>query len=543
MKASWLVAVIATLFATTGFASTQFEQGVVKKSAIPGEFILKFSTNQKVSSMSQFAASIGEPAIVFNSLALNNHARVIMSAKVGSGFSTHVLINSKKMGAFMWGKLSKHGKLLDMQPNYKYEGEFREGLQAPNDPDIGEQYFHTNMGNSQAWPLLNLQNKIIVAVTDDGIDLDHEDLKDSIYTNPNEIPGNGIDDDHNGYIDDVNGWDFASDDNDPRPTSGSHGTHVAGIIGASIDNGVGVAGTAAPIVELMPIRFYGGNFTSAMVAEAYRYAADNGAHIVSTSYNIDFFVGDKIFEEAIAYVYNKGLIHFNSAGNGYRPDPARKAFEELILVCSTNQDDAKSDFSNYGEGVEICAPGGDILSTLPDDGYGTMSGTSMATPNAAAAAAVLWSQHPKWTRDQVVAQLLGTADNVDSVNPNYIEQMGMGRVNTFRSIQEDLPAPAVKSIVESDQGAVTLVNGELRVKFTHRLDPKTVNQDKFILSGPSGSVKMKLAKPYKMGSDFVTLQVGSLSVGDYTLTVDSSIRDPFGQSLQGDKQVAFIIQQ
>ncbi len=293
-----------------------------------------------------------------------------------------------------------------------------------------------------------------MGITDDGIDLDHEDLKNNIWKNSKEVPNNRIDDDNNGYIDDVYGWDFISNDNDPRPDRSSygvadHGTHVAGIVAGDVNNGVGIVG-AAPRVKLMPLKFYGsGAWTSAIVARAYAYAADNGAKIISTSYNVDSFVGDPVYEAALDYAYDKGVLIFNSAGNNGMKDPARGKLDQFLLVCSTEikpeAADKKSSFSNYGARIDICSPGSDILSTIPDDGYEEMSGTSMATPNAAGVAALIWSIFPRWTREQVAAQLLGTTEIIESKNTAYSGMLGTGRTSSLRAALDRARLPEIKS--------------------------------------------------------------------------------------------------
>ncbi len=191
-----------------------------------------------------------------------------------------------------------------------------------------------------------------------------------------------------------------------------------------------------------------GAWTSTVIFNSYKYATDNGAKIISTSYNIDSFAADPTFASALDYAYTRGVLHFNSAGNNSQLNPPRQAFDQLVFVASTESNDAKSSFSNYGYGTDISAPGGAIYATLPGDTYGTMSGTSMSTPNAAAVAALIWSAHPTWTRDQVAAQIMGTADNIDAVNPSYAGNLGSGRANAFRAVTESIVAPRFKGLLK-----------------------------------------------------------------------------------------------
>lgn len=316
------------------------------------------------------------------------------------------------------------------------------------DPRFNEQIHHQIIKSEQAWQISTGSENIVVAVTDNGFQLDHDDMQGSWWSNEDEIAGNNIDDDKNGFVDDINGWNFDADNNDVTPgEQNSHGTHVAGIIAAQAHNGIGVAGVA-PKVKVMPLKFYGENrWSSLTVFNTYKYAIENGAKIISTSYNIDGFVDDKLYLEALEMAHQNDVLVFNSAGNDRRKDPPRKVFENLVLVCSTQSNpkrssriDQLSKFSNYGEGIDLCAPGDPILSTvngryLNESRYGSLEGTSMATPVAASIAALIWSQNPTWTKDQVLAKLLKSCDDVSAQNSRYSSQMGAGRVNALKAIQ------------------------------------------------------------------------------------------------------------
>ncbi len=322
--------------------------------------------------------------------------------------------------------------------------------QTSDDPRFSEQRHHSLIQTSAAWEIELGSPEVIVAVTDNGFELSHTDLAANLWKNSNEIPNNGIDDDQNGFIDDVNGWNFDANNNDPTPgEQNSHGTHVAGIIAALKANAVGVAGIA-PQVKVMPIKFYGENrWTSAIVFNSYKYAMDNGAKIINTSYNIDGFVNDKIYLEALQYVKEKNGLVFNSAGNNGEKDPPRRSLSDIILVCSTQanrvkpqNDDVISKFSNYGQGIDLCAPGDPILSTINgqyqgQSRYGELSGTSMASPVAAAVAALIWSRNPNFTNDEVLAKLLESTDNIDDKNPKFRGLMGSGRINALKAVQQN----------------------------------------------------------------------------------------------------------
>ena len=333
----------------------------------------------------------------------------------------------------------------NVHPNYTYFGNYLEVEPQTNDANLGEQLHHEQIKTFQAWNTTQGNSELIVAVTDNEFEIDHDDLKNQWWKNENEIEGNGIDDDGNGYIDDVYGWDFVGQDNNVDVVeSPTHGTHVAGIIAAQANNGIGIAGIA-PNVKVMPLRWYGEErrWTSAIVAETYRYAVDNGAKIINTSYNIDGLVDDQVYLDSIEYVNAAGAIIFNSAGNNNKKNPPRQKIEDIVLVCAVNtkkgrRQDKRSGFSNYGTGIDICAPGDPIYSTVQrryqgNSRYGKLSGTSMASPIAAAVTALIWSSNPNYSREEVIKKLLDSADNIDKRNRRFKGMLGSGRVNAFKA--------------------------------------------------------------------------------------------------------------
>lgn len=435
-------------------------------------------------------------------------------------------------------------------PNFYYPGDPRDIV--PNDPSYGSQYHHALMGDNLAWNTTLGSPTITIGITDDGVDLVHPDLAPNIWTNPGEIAGNGLDDDGNGYIDDVNGWDWANGNNNPAPDGGSHGTHVTGIAAARTNNGIGVAGVCGQCT-IVPLQFYGGlnNWTAAIINETYSYAADNGVKILSTSYNIDGFVGDPVFAAGLDYMYDEGVLHFNSAGNGNALNPPRQVFTHVLLVASTDNTDTRSSFSNYGTGVDIAAPGSDILSTLPSNTYGLNSGTSMATPNASGAAGLIWSAFPSWTREQVAAALLANADNIDAINPAYAGLLGTGRVNTFKAINNPIPPPQVRAITGLPAEGGTISSGALgniTVQFNQLLDPASANtiaNFRLLSSGSNGvfgdpddvNIPLTALDLYRVGTNLQNFQINNtaLPCGTYRFILTSGgLKNPFNSSLDGN---------
>lgn len=264
------------------------------------------------------------------------------------------------------------------------------GPPLPDDPLFGQQWALHNVGQTggtadadidapEAWQSHGAgSSSVVVAVVDTGVYIGHEDLKDNIWRNPGEIPGNGRDDDRNGYVDDVNGFDFyAYDSTVYDPSDGDqHGTHVAGIIGAAGDNSVGISGVNHE-VTIMPVKFLGpGGGGEYEGAEAIIYAVDNGADVINCSWG-----GPKseVIEQALQYAAQHGVVVCVAAGNdssdideyGEWAYPASSDATCVITVASTDHNDELSWFSNYGdETVEIAAPGEEVTSTLPYDAVG-----------------------------------------------------------------------------------------------------------------------------------------------------------------------------
>jgi subtilisin family serine protease len=253
------------------------------------------------------------------------------------------------------------------------------------------------MGIESAWRQ-TVGTGVTVAIVDSGADLGHPDLLPNLWTNPGEIPGNGVDDDGNGYVDDVHGFDFVDGDGTPQDANG-HGTHVAGIVGARGGNGIGVAGVAWN-VKLMIVRVLDGNAqgTTTSVAEGIRYAVDNGARIVNLSLAGPSSTPD--LESAVQYAQARGVLIVAAAGNdghdlASAPTyPAAYGESNVIGVAATTRDGGLSSVSDYGPGADVAAPGEEILSTALGGGYEWRTGTSMAAPQVTGALALLASVRP-----------------------------------------------------------------------------------------------------------------------------------------------------
>lgn len=319
--------------------------------------------------------------------------------------------------------LKDNPDVLAVQPNYYYY------LDAtPDDPRFGDLWGISKISAPAAWDTTTGSSTTIVAVIDTGIQYTHEDLAANIWTNPLEIAGNNIDDDSNGKIDDIHGYDFRFDDPDPNDEHG-HGTHVAGTIGAEGNNTLGVAGVNWN-VKLMAIKIYdstGLGTTSAMLINAYNYITamrqrGENIRVTNNSYSgCDEACGfDQATKDALDEMGQAGVLNVFAAGNANTDIDANPAYPgaysspDVFTVASSTSTDTRSGFSNFGVvNVDIAAPGSGILSTIFNGtGYGVKSGTSMASPHVAGAAALLSSHNPALSASSLKATLMNSADQL-----------------------------------------------------------------------------------------------------------------------------------
>lgn len=368
--------------------------------------------------------------------------------------------------------------LAPLQTSTK-DGKFYLAGLAVSDTNIGEQWHLEKIRADAAWEKTQGSDDIVVAVIDTGIDLNHPDLANNIWVNSKEIPNNGVDDDNNGYVDDVRGWDFVENDNSPEPNLKNkqnnavihHGTAVAGIIAAEGNNafaGSGVAWRA----KIMPLKIFDetGESNILLVGAAIEYAIKQKADIINMS-----FVGlvySEFLEQKIKAAYQAGILLIAAAGkeNGAEK-PADLDKSRLYPIChdgaggenwilgvaATDKDDKKTEFSNYGKNcVDISAPGIKINSSLFQDAGDTafnsyfgggLSGTSMAAPQVAGAAVLIKALYPNYTNQQLMQALLGSVDNIDGINPDYAGRLGKGRLNVYRAVAY----PAISMETEAEQ--------------------------------------------------------------------------------------------
>ncbi|MCF7837456.1 MAG: S8 family serine peptidase [Candidatus Marinimicrobia bacterium] len=348
---------------------------------------------------------------------------------------------------------------------------------TPDDPLFGDLWGMARIRAPRAWDVSQGSEDIVVAVIDTGIRPTHEDLADNIWVNPGEIPDNGIDDDGNGYVDDVWGWDFVNDDNDPTDDQG-HGTHCAGTIGAVGNNALGVAGVNWT-VKLVALKFLDsdGYGDTADAVRAVEYAAGLSAYIRLTSNSWGGGGYSQTLYNAIEQARLEGQLFIAAAGNSASNNdvlphyPSSLTNENIIAVASIQSDGELSGFSCFGpESVDLAAPGSDILScgNNNDSGYNRKSGTSMATPHVAGAVALLYSINPSLLWQDVRDAILLGAEPNPALEGRMVTE---GELNLENSLQY------VGAVLEFDRrayrsdGVVTLL---LKDRAT-ALDELTVN--------------------------------------------------------------------
>jgi len=411
---------------------------------------------------------------------------------------------------------------------------------------------------------------IVVAVTDAGIDYNHQDLAENIWQNSLEtgkdsngidLCNNGIDDDGNGKIDDCRGWNFAEKDNDPIPQRQreNHGTHVAGIVSSS-QNGEGSVGVA-PDAKVMPVRILPSHWVSTKILDSYTYAVDNGAKIINTSLELDAFFGDEVLNSALEYAEDHGVIVVNAAGNNGRANSPKLELSNILFVANTGVgnswgciQDVKTPDSNWGYGIDVSAPGCRINSTIPFGRYTKLSGTSMSSPVVAGALALIWSKNPDWSKEMVVSRLLTTTDDIAYANDSdIVPQLGAGRVNLARAVGDTGHFPLtiwgftreMKTISDSFtlrlKGLADWKSLTEETIVVHLLDddvdPQATNYEELLATSPVKiPTHIKDMDKLSYGSNRITVvsEEGKIKPGKYLLKVSASLKDPFKKPLDGN---------
>ncbi len=402
-------------------------------------------------------------------------------AKVLYEFDTPKDIHKSDAGEFLHLKLpagvsvaeamaamAKDDRVAFAEPNNTYglpetfegEGAQAQGQAITNDPKIGELYGLHNTGQTggkddadidapEAWATHTGRNQAnggtLLAVIDTGIDYNHPDLKDNMWKNPGEIAGDGIDNDGNGVIDDVYGYNAYADSGDPMDGH-SHGTHCAGTIAAKGNNEVGVAGVNHD-ANLMAVKIFSdsGSTSAAAIIRGIQYSTKMGARITSNSWG-----GGRANQGIESAFSESSALHLMAAGNSGSNNDARPHYpssyegDHIIAVAATDHNDQLARFSCYGAtSVDIAAPGVNIMSTVNGGGYKSYSGTSMATPHVAGAALLVADANPGITNAELRERLLGGADAKDQLAGKVVTGGRLNVANSIAQPENDTLPPAL----------------------------------------------------------------------------------------------------
>ncbi|MCL2152040.1 MAG: S8 family serine peptidase [Oscillospiraceae bacterium] len=481
----------------------------------------------KASGMSMAASSVdGEDQYDFGGLEIEEVKSLDMNPSRRSGgvqrasqnTSQTLLLKLKNTGE---RSVAEAVELLNSLPNIEIaEPDYILAADyIPNDPYCDQLYGMEKISAPDVWDLKIDCSSIVVAVIDTGIDINHPDLAANIWKNTDEVL-DGTDSDGNGFVDDICGWNFVDDNNNPFDDNG-HGTHVAGTIGAVGDNGIGVAGVAwnVKLVPLKTLDYTGyGNVSNSI--RAVNYAAMMGFPITNNSYG-----GEEYSEIFLQAIENCNGIFVAAAGNDYGTNndiaphyPSNYDCANVISVASTDFSDSLSGFSNYGPNtVHIAAPGSNILSTYPGNDYITMNGTSMAAPHVTGAAAVIMASNPALTIDEIIAQIVWNSDEIPSLENRTISG---GRLNAYKALTPVTFVP-VEDIALSNSSMDVRKRESLAIKAT--ISPSNATNKRVRFSSNNPAVASVTSSGMVTGIADGTAVVTAVSMYDSTIRADCVI--------------------
>jgi len=437
MSSVWRVSILVTISGLLCFAvglvgassNLQQSQSLERASFVPGELLIKFKSTAQPIDIASARADV-------NAVRLWTFQSGGEHWRMGPGLDVEAAIK----------RLKGNGLVEYAEPNYIVHLAV-----IPNDPRFGELWHLVNTGQTGgstdadidaegAWDIATGSSDIVVGIIDSGVDYNHPDLASNIWTNAGEVPGNGLDDDANGYVDDVHGYDFVNNDGNPYDDN-SHGTHVAGTIGAVGNNGIGVTGVSW-LVKIMALKAFGwdGYGTIANCVRAIDYSIMMGVALTNNSWSGEGSSSE--LASSISHANSHNMPFIAAAGNnGWNIDmypvyPACYTYGNIITVAATTNIDTKASFSNWGaNSVDLGAPGVGILSTFPGGGYDNLSGTSMATPQVSGVAALMLANAPGLPVSELKNRILNTVDYLPALDGITVSG---GRLNALFALSGSL---------------------------------------------------------------------------------------------------------
>jgi len=334
----------------------------------------------------------------------------------------------------------------------------------PNDSLVSQQLAYLNrLKLPEAWSIAKGEmGNVVIALVDAGTNIRHSDLAGNLWQNPDEVADNGLDDDANGHIDDLHGWNFANNSADPTglsntPTNAEHGTITASICGAVTDNALGLAGTSWN-AKLMVINCSSPYSDNAITSgyDGILYATEQGADIINCSWG-SLGSASLYEQDVVDYALQHGSLIVAAAGNDndstlHYPS----SYNGVLSVAALNSANGRASFSNFGRAIDVAAPGLNVFGAFGEDGYKMMSGTSVSSPLVAGIIALVKTAHPDWTSLQAAEQVRITCTNIDALNPAFAGKLGRGLVNAYAALTTLTPSIRLSQVrtVDANQDGI-----------------------------------------------------------------------------------------
>ncbi len=437
---------------------------------------------------------------------------------------------------------------------------------TPNDAYCNYQWYLEKIQAFDAWDISMGSNEVVVAIVDDAIKTTHEDLMNNVWTNEEEIPNNGVDDDNNGYIDDYQGWDMADNDNDTNPPANSpyfrHGTHVSGLVAAQSNNTIGIASIGSSGIKILPIKATQNDAgMTTQITHGWQgisYAIAMGVDIINISWGSK--ASSQTYQSIINDAHDQGIIIVAAAGNNNdnkKVYPA--AYNHVLAVAATNHTDNKLSVSSYGDWVDVSAPGSAIISTgsISNDAYENNTGTSMAAPLVASLLGLMKSYDNTSSIEDLTTCLLANTDPIQDTQ--YAASLGTGRINAYEAIHclltasceiPDAPIVNQLSSTTADMSWANVGSDEYQIAYKLAVSSKwtfiQTEETSTSLQGLSAeqtyiikvaSICGDIASDFSSSTTFTTKPIECAKPTDLNLKIVSSQQVRIGWSIEDDSNV------
>ncbi|MCA1767734.1 MAG: S8 family serine peptidase [Idiomarina sp.] len=494
--------------------------------------------------------------------ALDDRGRDLAMRNIADGRIAKVKVRNAAQRDALIKRLSQHPLVEVAEPNYIISiNDLKSSkfniLATPDDPAFGDMWALENTGQSggtpgvdidarPAWDITTGDSNIVIGVIDSGVDYTHPDLAGNMWVNPGEVCDNGVDDDGNGVIDDCYGYSAVTSTGDPMDENG-HGTHVAGTIGASANNGVGVTGVNWD-VQIVGCQFLdaSGFGSTAGAIECIDYMTNlkvnHGVNLVATNNSWGGGAYSESLRTAISDSTDQGIMFITAAGNdGIDADvtpsyPGSYDLDGIVNVANTNRNDEMTGSSTYGlQSVDLGAPGTEILSTYLNDGYATATGTSMSSPHVAGVAGLIWSIAPHLTVAEVKQILMDSGESLPALSGTTVSGKRLNALSALEGADPDPSyrltlSPAMQEIVAGDSTTLTLDVGSI-ADWTGTVDLSVSAEPQLDVSlsanqadeGDSVDVQVSTTDETQWGEYSITVSGSDVETGEITREVSSTV--------------------